>query len=104
MSDDELIFENSPIEQDYKIYKLVDICSQNLAFPTILIIIVSTLKMILIELTTSRIIQHQNVIITMIQNSMIKCVSLMAYHSFTLMPEVLRQTYRKLMTIYKNYI
>ena len=24
MSDDELIFENSPIEQDYKIYKLVD--------------------------------------------------------------------------------
>ena len=28
MSDDELIFENSPIEQDYHIYKLVDICSQ----------------------------------------------------------------------------
>ena len=58
MSDDELIFENSPIEQDYKIYKLIDICSQDLALPTILIITVSTLKMILIELTTSTIIQH----------------------------------------------
>ena len=28
ISDDELIFENSPIEQDYQINKLVDICSQ----------------------------------------------------------------------------
>lgn len=28
MSDDELIFENSPNEQDYKIYKLVNTCSQ----------------------------------------------------------------------------
>ena len=92
-------FSHLKIEQDYEIYQLLD-----LALPTILITIVSTLKMTLIQLITSTIIQHQNVIITLIQNSMIKCVSFMVYDSLTLLPEVLRQTYRKLMNIYKNYI
>ena len=81
MSDDELISENSPIEQYYEIFKLLYISSQY-------------------ECSSSNYSDYNNFdfendtdpannikMITLIQNLMIKCVSLMAYHSFTLMPE-----------------